>query len=106
MEVISPTQQIAELNKAIEARFREHHTFDMITSMPGLGVILGAEFLAATSGDMTVFGTAHRLAGFGASPRCHATPGRSAATYPDHGATGIYSQCSGLQAGGEANLPV
>ncbi|MFE1840413.1 transposase, partial [Streptomyces sviceus] len=40
-------------------------TFDVITSMPGLGVILGAEFLAATSGDMTVFGTADRLAGFG-----------------------------------------
>ncbi|MGW3284309.1 transposase [Streptomyces sp. NPDC001002] len=65
MEVISLTQQIAELDKAIEARFREHHTFDVVTSMPGLGVILGTEFLAATGGDMTVFGTADRLAGFG-----------------------------------------
>ncbi|GHH63295.1 transposase [Streptomyces umbrinus] len=64
-EVISLTQQIAELDKAIETRFREHHTFDVVTSMPGLGVILGAEFLAATGGDMTVFGTADRLAGFG-----------------------------------------
>lgn len=64
-EVISLTQQIAELDKAIEARFREHHTFDVVTSMPGLGVILGAEFLAATGGHMTVFGTADRLAGFG-----------------------------------------
>ncbi|MFG2943469.1 IS110 family transposase [Streptomyces sp. NPDC048282] len=64
-EVICLTQQIAELDKAIEARFREHHTFDVVTSMPGLGVILGAEFLAATGGDMTVFGTADRLAGFG-----------------------------------------
>lgn len=33
--------------------------------MPGLGIILGAEFLAAAGGDMTVFGTADRLAGFG-----------------------------------------
>lgn len=37
----------------------------VITSMPGLGVILGAEFLAATGGDMSLFGTPDRLAGFG-----------------------------------------
>jgi hypothetical protein len=30
------------------------------TSMPGLGVILGAAFLAVTGGDMPVFGTADR----------------------------------------------
>ncbi|MFI1761410.1 IS110 family transposase [Streptomyces sp. NPDC020800] len=64
-EVVALNQQIAELDKDIEARFRDHHAFDLITSMPGLGVILGAEFLAATGGDMTVFGTADRLAGFG-----------------------------------------
>lgn len=58
-------QQVAELDKNIEARFRDHHAFDVITSMPGLGVILGAEFLATTGGDMTAFGTADRLAGFG-----------------------------------------
>ncbi len=33
--------------------------------MPSLGIILGAEFLAATGGDMTAFGTPDRLAGFG-----------------------------------------
>ncbi|MHB9847669.1 IS110 family transposase [Streptomyces krungchingensis] len=64
-EVIALNQQVAELDKAIEARFREHRDFEVITSMPGLGVILGAEFLAATGGDMTAFGTADRLAGFG-----------------------------------------
>ncbi|MFD7377691.1 IS110 family RNA-guided transposase [Streptomyces mirabilis] len=64
-EVMSLNQQIAELDKRIEARFREHHDFDVITSMPGLGIILGAEFLAATGGDMTIFGTPDRLAGFG-----------------------------------------
>ncbi|MET7696909.1 IS110 family transposase [Streptomyces sp. NPDC005485] len=64
-EVLGLNQQVAELDKAIEARFREHRDFDVITSMPGLGVILGAEFLAATGGDMAVFGTADRLAGFG-----------------------------------------
>ncbi|MCX4769254.1 MULTISPECIES: IS110 family transposase [unclassified Streptomyces] len=64
-EVMALNQQITELDKAIEARFREHHDFEVIISMPGLGVILGAEFLAATGGDMTAFGTADRLAGFG-----------------------------------------
>ncbi|MFJ7063175.1 IS110 family transposase [Streptomyces microflavus] len=64
-EVIALNQQVAELDKLIEARFREHQHFDVITSMPGLGVILGAEFLAATGGDMAVFGTPDRLAGFG-----------------------------------------
>jgi hypothetical protein len=33
--------------------------------MPGLGIILGAEFMAAAGGDMSVFGSADRLAGFG-----------------------------------------
>lgn len=64
-EVMTLNEQVAELDKLIETRFRDHHTFDVITSMPGLGIILGAEFLAATGGDMTVFGTPDRLAGFG-----------------------------------------
>ncbi|MCM2424126.1 IS110 family transposase [Streptomyces sp. RKAG293] len=64
-EVMGLNQQVAEIDKLIEVRFREHHQFAVITSMPGLGVILGAEFLAATGGDMAVFGTPDRLAGFG-----------------------------------------
>jgi transposase len=64
-EVMALNQQIIEIDKTIEARFREHQDFEVITSMPGLGVILGAEFLAATGGDMSLFGTADRLAGFG-----------------------------------------
>ncbi|MFD9545129.1 IS110 family transposase [Streptomyces sp. NPDC060022] len=64
-EAMDLNQEIDELDKLIEARFRDHHTFDVITSMPGLGIILGAEFLAATGGDMSFFGTPDRLAGFG-----------------------------------------
>ncbi|MFE1835276.1 IS110 family RNA-guided transposase [Streptomyces sviceus] len=64
-EVMALNQQIAEIDKTIGARFREHQAYEVITSMPGLGVILGAEFLAATGGDMDLFGTADRLAGFG-----------------------------------------
>ncbi|SCD34867.1 Transposase [Streptomyces sp. DvalAA-14] len=47
-EVMALNQQVAQLAKLIEARFRDHHHFEAITSMPGLGIILGAEFLAAT----------------------------------------------------------
>ena len=32
--------------------------------MPGIGTLPGAEFLAATGGDMTWFASADRLAGF------------------------------------------
>jgi transposase len=61
-------QQVTELDKVIETRFREHRDFEVITCMPGLGVILGAEFLAATGGDMSLFGTPDRFAGFGVAP--------------------------------------
>ncbi|MFD5892239.1 IS110 family transposase [Streptomyces sp. NPDC060334] len=64
-EVMALNQQVAEIDKEIEARFRDHQDFEVITSMPGIGVILGAEFLAATGGDMATFGTPDRLAGFG-----------------------------------------
>ncbi|GAA3904533.1 hypothetical protein GCM10023084_66260 [Streptomyces lacrimifluminis] len=58
-EVMTLNQQVAELDKMIEARFREHRDFEVITSMPGLGVILGAEFLAATGGDMSLSSLRH-----------------------------------------------
>ncbi|MEU9979499.1 transposase [Streptomyces sp. NPDC051014] len=61
-EVMSLNQQVAELDKAIGAGFREHRNFEVIAS---LGIILGAGFLATTGGGMTAFGTADRLAGFG-----------------------------------------
>ncbi|GGV21503.1 hypothetical protein [Streptomyces spectabilis] len=38
---MSLNQHVSELDKSIEARFRDHHAFDVITSMPGLGVIPG-----------------------------------------------------------------
>ncbi|GAA2127634.1 IS110 family transposase [Kitasatospora saccharophila] len=62
-EVMSLDQEIAELEALIEGRFREHPDAEVITSMPGIGDMLGAEFIAATGGDMTAFGTPDRLAG-------------------------------------------
>jgi len=62
-EVMALDQEIAELEVLIEGRFREHPDADVITSMPGIGDTLGAEFIAATGGDMSVFGSPDRLAG-------------------------------------------
>ncbi|MFD0493578.1 IS110 family RNA-guided transposase [Streptomyces rhizosphaericus] len=62
-EVMALDQEIAELEALIEGRFREHPDAGVITSMPGIGDMLGAEFIAATGGDMTAFGTPDRLAG-------------------------------------------
>ena len=47
----------------IEERFRRHRHAEIILSMPGFGVILGAEFIAATGGDMAAFASVDRLAG-------------------------------------------
>lgn len=63
-EVISLDKQIAEVGALIEARFHDHPLASVILSLPGIGSILGAEFIAATGGDMTAFGTADRLAAF------------------------------------------
>ncbi|MFB8236139.1 IS110 family transposase [Kitasatospora purpeofusca] len=62
-EVMTLDQELTELEALIEGRFREHPDAAVITSMPGIGDILGAEFIAATGGDMSAFGSPDRLAG-------------------------------------------
>ncbi|WP_052865278.1 IS110 family RNA-guided transposase [Streptomyces niger] len=56
--------EVDELDARIAARFSQHRDAEVIVSMPGLGPILGAEFIAATGGDLTVFESPDRLAGF------------------------------------------
>ncbi|WP_259407813.1 IS110 family RNA-guided transposase [Streptomyces akebiae] len=68
--VMALDEEIAELDALIEAKFREHPHGEVIRSLPGMGPKLGAEFIAATGGDMEAFGSADRLAGFaGLAPR-------------------------------------
>jgi transposase len=55
--------EIAETDVLIEGRFHDHPHAEVILSMPGLGPVLGAEFIAHTGGDMSVFGRSDRLAG-------------------------------------------
>lgn len=61
-DVLNLTDQITELDALIEDRFRQYDLAEIISSMPGIGSLLGAEFLAATAGDMSRFGSAERLA--------------------------------------------
>jgi transposase len=61
-EVMGLNEQLADIDKLIAARFREHDLAEVIESMPGIGPLMGAEFLAATAGDMNRYGSADRLA--------------------------------------------
>lgn len=68
-EVINLDTEIANTETMIEERFRRHRDAEIILSMPGFGVILGAEFLAATGGDMNAFDTAGGDSGDAAEAR-------------------------------------
>ncbi len=61
-EVMTLDTEIADTAAMIEERFRRHRHAEIVLSMPGFGVILGAEFLAATGGDIAAFGNPDRLA--------------------------------------------
>lgn len=62
--VITLNEQIKATEQLIEDRFHRHELAAMITSMPGIGTVLGAEFLAATGGDMSAFASADHLAAY------------------------------------------
>ncbi|MGW7027124.1 IS110 family transposase [Streptomyces xanthophaeus] len=61
--VLALDDEIAGIDSQIAVRFGEHRDADVILSMPGMGPLLGAEFIACTGGDMEAFGSAGRLAG-------------------------------------------
>lgn len=59
--VIALDDRIKTTDGDIEDRFRRHPLAEVITSMPGIGFRLGAEFLAAV-GDPALIGSADQLA--------------------------------------------
>lgn len=61
--VLALDDEIADIDAQIAVRFREHRHAEVVLSMPGMGPLLGAEFIACTGGDMDAFGSAGRLAG-------------------------------------------
>ncbi|MFB7953276.1 IS110 family transposase [Streptomyces sp. NPDC056045] len=62
--VMALDAEIAELDALIEARFHEHPRAGVIRGLPGMGALLGAEFVAATGGGMAASGTPDRLTSF------------------------------------------
>ncbi|MDQ0381491.1 transposase [Amycolatopsis thermophila] len=62
--MIALSIEIAQIDGMIEERFRRHRHAEVMLTLPGFGPALAAEFLAATGGEMTAFGSADRLAGY------------------------------------------
>ncbi|MFF3519044.1 IS110 family transposase [Streptomyces sp. NPDC002573] len=63
-EVMALNEQIAGIDKLIEDRFREHELAVIVQSVPGIGTVLGAEFLAAVGGNLDGFASPDALAAF------------------------------------------
>jgi transposase len=59
--LIARDERIKTTDADIEDRFRRHALAEVISSLPGMGFRLGAEFLAAT-GDPALIGSADQLA--------------------------------------------
>lgn len=80
-------REIKDTDKLLTERFRTHPQAKIIESMPGMGPILGAEFLVATGGDLAAFGTSARLAAYAGLRRCPAIPAAAPATCTAQSAT-------------------
>ena len=63
-EVMALNEQIAEMDELIEGRFRAHAFADIVLSVPRIGTVLGAEFLAAVGGSLDEFDSPDALAAF------------------------------------------
>ncbi len=55
---------LADLDTRIAGRFHTHPDAAVLTSMVGIGELLGAEFFAATGGNLEAFASADHLAGY------------------------------------------
>lgn len=71
-EVETLNEKVAEVDRLIEAGSRTHELAEIVASMPGIGPLLGAEFLAAVGNDLADFTSPDRLAAFaGLAPAPH-----------------------------------
>jgi transposase len=93
--VLALDEQIKQVDELIQGRFHRHPAAEVIISLPGMGVLLGAEFLAATGGDMAAYGTPDRLASLaGVAPVPATRGGWSATCTAPSATTGACSGCS------------
>jgi transposase len=63
LEVLALKERVAALDGELEGRFFAHPLSTVIGSLPGMGALLGAEFLAA-AGDLSAFKSAGHLAAY------------------------------------------
>jgi transposase len=70
--VLDLDRQLTDLDREVAGIFRTHHDAAIITSLTGIGDVLGAEFLAVVGGSLTGFASADHLAGYaGLAPAPH-----------------------------------
>jgi transposase len=62
-QVLDLDQRIDDLDEVLNARLRRHPQAKILTSLPGIGVLLAAEFLVAV-GDLASFASANHLAAY------------------------------------------
>ena len=62
-EVLALKERVDTLDEELGRRFHERPEAPILSSLPGMGPILGAEFLVAV-GDVSAFGSADRLAAY------------------------------------------
>ncbi|HEX7305425.1 IS110 family transposase, partial [Lentzea sp.] len=63
-QLLDLDRRIKETDELITGRFRAHPQAGIIESLPGLGPVLGTEFLVTTGGDLAAFATSGRLASY------------------------------------------
>lgn len=63
-QLLELDRDIKNTDKLIASTFRAHPQAEIIESLPGLGPILGAEFLVATGGTLTGFAGSGKLAAY------------------------------------------
>jgi len=64
-QLLDVDREVKDTDKLITSRFRDHPQARIIESLPGMGPILGAQFLVATSGrPLDAFASSGRLASY------------------------------------------
>ncbi|WP_280434429.1 transposase [Nocardia carnea] len=63
-DILELNDAITEVNHDIETHYSRHRYAPIISSLPGFGPVLGAEFLAFTGGNMNLYPSAGHLASF------------------------------------------
>jgi transposase len=63
-QLLELDRQVKDTTRLISERFRAHPQAPVIESMPGMGPVLGAEFLVAAGGNLAAFATSGHLAAY------------------------------------------